>query len=180
MARFAPRSQSRAAIVEAMQRRIVSVAVGRQLELGVTTAMATDPGQRWRARGESRGDKPNPHPGKIVHKTKRLERVERAMEIRAFALKLLGEQGRWQTLFKGPEVLRFEDSRFLIMFHVKQPVPLELRERFRIGPLGWGLYGLELWDKQVGKVMNLDWETVGAVPRVVTFKRGEWEQHMML
>ena len=85
------------------------------------------------------------------------------MEIRALALKLLAEQGRWATLFHGPQVLRFEDSRFLIMFQVKRPVPLELRERFRVGPLGWGLYGLELWDKQIGKVLNIDWQTAGAV-----------------
>ena len=102
------------------------------------------------------------------------------MEIRAFVLKLLGEQGRWKTLFHGPEALYFEDSRFLIMFHVKQPVPLELRERFQIGPLGWGLYGLELWDKPIGKVLNIDWVTVGAVPRIVTFKRGDWEQRLLL
>ena len=47
------------------------------------------------------------------------------------------------------------------MFYIKQPVPLELRERFRVGPLGWGLYGLELWDQQIGKVLNIDWQTVG-------------------
>ena len=102
------------------------------------------------------------------------------MEIRAFALKLLGEQGRWKRLFHGREVMQFEDSRFLIMFYVKQPVPLELRERFRIGPLWWGLYGLELWDKPIGKVLNIDWQTVGAVPRIVTFKRGDWEQALIL
>ena len=102
------------------------------------------------------------------------------MEIRAFALKLLGEQGRWKTLFHGPEVLRYENSRFLIMFQVKQPVPVELRERFRIGPLGWGLYGLELWDKPIGKVLNIDWQTVGAVPRIVTFKRGDWEERLLI
>jgi hypothetical protein len=62
--------------------------------------------------------------------------VERAMEIRAFALKLLGEQSRWKTLFHGPEVLYFEDSRFLIMFHVKQPVPREVPFRSAgLGPL---------------------------------------------
>ena len=144
-------------------------------------AMPTDQGRRGaRAGGEARADEPDQPPRKIVHKSKRLERVERAIEIRAFALKLLGEQGRWQTLFHGPEVLRFENSRFLIMFYVKQPVPLELRERFRIGPLGWGLYGLELWDKEIGKVLNIDWQTIGAVPRIVTFRRGEWEQRLML
>ncbi len=46
--------------------------------------------------------------------------------------------------------------------------------------LGWGLYGLELWDKQLGKVLNLDWQTVGAVPRIVTFKRGDWEQRLLI
>ena len=84
------------------------------------------------------------------------------MEIRAFALKLLGEQGRWTMLYHGTEVLRFEDSRFSMIFYVKPPVPLELRERFRIGPLGWGLYGLELWNKPIGKVLNIEAHRRGA------------------
>ena len=153
-------------------------AVG-SLELSVTAAMAADQRRARADRQGSEGGEPNCRPRKIVHKTKRLERVERAMEIRAFALKLLGEQGRWKTLFYGPEVLYFEDSRFLIMFHVKQAVPLELRERFQIGPLAWGLYGLEMWDRRIGKVLNIDWQTVGAVPRIVTFKRGDWEQWLL-
>jgi hypothetical protein len=140
-------------------------------------------GDQRRARADrqgSEGGEPNRGLRKIVHRTKRLERVERAMEIRAFALKLLGEQGCWKTLFHGPEVLGFEDWRFLIMFYIKQPVPLDLRERFRIGTLGWGLYGLELWDKQIGKVLNIDWQTVGAVPRIVNFKRGDWEDRLLI
>ncbi len=128
----------------------------------------------------SEGGEPNSRPRKIVHKTQRLERIERAIEIRAFALKLLGERGRWTTLCHGPEVLYFEDSRFVIRFYIKQPVPLELRERYRVGPLGWGLYGLELWDKQIGKVLNLDWVTAGAVPRIVKFRRGAWEQRLLI
>ena len=140
-------------------------------------------GDQRRARADrqgSEGGEPNRGRRKIVHKTKRLERVERAIEIRAFVLKLLAEQGRWTTLFHGPEVLRFEDSRFLIMFYIKQPVPLDLRERFQIGPLGWGLYGLELWDKQIGRVLNIDWQTAGAVPRIVIFKRGDWEERLLI
>jgi len=53
----------------------------------VSAALAA--GQR-RARADLRGSEggePNWRPRKIVHKTKRLERDERAMEIRAFALK---------------------------------------------------------------------------------------------
>ena len=157
-----------------------SVDALRSLELSVTAAMAAGQKRARSDRQGSEGYKPNRRLLKIVHKTKRLERVERAMEIRAFSLKLLGQQGRWKTLFHGPEVLQFEDSRFLIMFYIKQPVPLELRERFRVGPLGWGLYGLELWDKQIGKVLNIDWQTLGAVPRIVTSKRGDWEQALIL
>ena len=142
--------------------------------------MAADHGQRGgRARGESHADEPNQRRAKTVHQTKRVERVARAMAIRACALKLLGAQGRWQTLFNGPEVLRFENSRFLILFQVKDPVPSELRERFQLDPLAWGLYGLELWDKPIGKVLNLEWDTVGAVSRIVAFKRGAWEQVLL-
>jgi hypothetical protein len=39
---------------------------------------------------------------------------------------------------------------------------------------------MELWDKRIGKVLNLDWQTVGAVPRIVTFKPGEWEQWLLM
>ena len=129
-------------------------------------------------RESSESDAPNGGLGKAAAQAKRPGRVERAMELRAFALKLLREQGLWQPLFNGPEVLRFEDSRIILMFYVKRPGPLELRERS--GPLGWGLYGMELWDKRIGKVLNLDWQTVGAVPRIVTFKRGEWEQWLLM
>ena len=110
--------------------------------------------------------------------TKREEKLQRAIAIRNFALKLLGEKGLWQQLFNGPEVLRFEDTTLLVIFHVKQPVPVEMRNRFGLDPLAWGLYSLELWDR--GKVLNLEWDTVGAVPRIVTFRRGEWEERLLI
>jgi hypothetical protein len=75
----------------------------------VTAAMAGDQRRARADRQGSEGGAPNCRWRKIVHQTKRLERLERAMEIRAFALKLLGEQGRWMTQYHGPEVLRFEE-----------------------------------------------------------------------
>jgi hypothetical protein len=33
-------------------------------------------------------------------------------------------------------------------------------------------YRLEAWDKPIGKVLHLAWNTVGALPRIVTFRRG--------
>lgn len=38
---------------------------------------------------------------------------------------------------------------------------------------------MELWDKQNGKVFNNDWQSIGAVLRIVTFKHGEWVQRLM-
>src|SRR5260370_17736565 len=81
----------------------------------------------------SESDAPNGGLGKTAAQAKRPGRVERAMELRAFALKLLREQGLWQPLFNGPEVLRFEDSRIIFMFYVNRLVPLHLRDR--PGPL---------------------------------------------
>ena len=127
-------------------------------------------------RESSESDAPNGGQGKTAAQAKRPGRVERAMELRAFALKLLREQGLWQPLFNGPEVLRFEDSRIILMFYVKRLGPLELRERSGTAGLGSVWHG----DKRIGKVLNLDWQTVGAVPRIVTFKRGEWEQWLLM
>jgi hypothetical protein len=61
------------------------------------------------------------------------------------------------------------------MFHVKNPVPLELRKKFKLDPLCHGLYGLEVWEKGTGKVLNLAWDSVGATPRITTFRPGDWE-----
>jgi hypothetical protein len=115
-------------------------------------------------------------------KTKKQERLERAMELRAFALQLLGKYGRWTTLPPyGDEVLRFEDSRFLILFYVREQVPKDFRERFHLAPLAHGLYNLDLWNLQgePRKVLNINWLTVGATPRIVTFRRGDWEQRLL-
>ena len=76
-------------------------------------------------RESSESDAPNGGLGKAAAQAKRPGRVERAMELRAFALKLLGEQGLWQPLFNGPEVLRFEDSRIILKFYVKRLGPLD-------------------------------------------------------
>jgi len=67
----------------------------------------------------------------------------------------------------------------LITFLIKRPVPLELRERFRIGPLGWGLYGLELVGQAHRKGPEYRLADGGAAPRVVTFKRGDWEEQLL-
>lgn len=119
--------------------------------------------------------------GKTLNVRARGERLERATAIRAFALRLIQEKGQWQIVSGRLEIETkiFEDDRFLIMFYVMPPVPIEMRRRFDIGPLHFGFYALELWDKHVGKVLNLSWDSVGTPPRIVTFRRGEWEELLL-
>lgn len=111
---------------------------------------------------------------------KRGERLERAVAIRAFALELLEEKGRWETVGRGPAAKGFEDERFSMVFYVQPPVSLELRVRCGLGPLHFGLYTLELWYRPIGKVLNLSWDSVGARPLIVSFRRGEWEKELLL
>jgi hypothetical protein len=103
-------------------------------------------------------------------KQARVEAIQRSL------LKFLQKHGRWQQLNHGPEVMKYEDSAFLLMFHLKDPVPIEFRKRFRLSPLHHGLYGLDVWEKGVGKVLNLAWDSVGATPKITTFRRGDWEE----
>jgi len=100
------------------------------------------------------------------------------MELRAFALKLLREQGLWQPLFNGPEVLRFE--RLADHSHVLRQATGAVGATRAQRTAGLG----SVWHGTVGqgdrKGTKLDWQTVGAVPRIVTFKRGEWEQWLLM
>jgi hypothetical protein len=111
---------------------------------------------------------------------KRGKRLERAVAIRDVALKLVKEHGHWEKLGRGPEVKLFEDERFLILFYIQPPVPLELQLRFGVGPLHSGLYSLELCLRPIGKVLNLAWDSAGAPPQIVSFRRGEWEDELLL
>ena len=82
-------------------------------------------------------------------------KLARVVAIQQSALKLIGRNGHWDRLNNGPEVMKYEDAAFLIIFYVRDPVPVELRTQFNLGPLSHGLYSLELWAKGVGKVLNL-------------------------
>lgn len=79
-------------------------------------------------------------------KSKKQERLERVTELRAFALKLLGENGQWMMLPPdGLEVLCFEDAKLQIGLYARQQVPKAFRERFHPGPLAWGFCNLDTY-----------------------------------
>lgn len=109
------------------------------------------------------------------------QRLERATAIRALALRLIQEMGQEQVVGGAVKIVAniFEDDRFRMMFYVMPAVPIETCRRFGIEPRHFGLYALELWDKHVGKVLNLSWESMGVPPRIVTFGRGEWEDLLL-
>jgi hypothetical protein len=109
------------------------------------------------------------------------EWLERALALRRVALALIGASGRWQALHRGHEVKQFEDERLLIMFHVMPPAPPPQLHKMpgRERPL-CGLYRLKAWDKPIGKVTHLAWNTVGgALPRIVIFRRGQREERSL-
>jgi hypothetical protein len=132
----------------------------------------------------------NQKPGGRIHRSTRASReellaitpagrgskLERARRIQHLALMFMHRNGRWARLTNGPEVLKYEDDRLLIIFMIRNQIPPEIRVRFNLEPNDDGLYGLELWDKPLGKVLNLVWNTAGAAPRIVTYRRGDWEE----
>ena len=98
------------------------------------------------------------------------ERIERAKSIRDAVLKLVDEKGSVWEPKRGPECRRFENQRFIMLFYVKPPGQQGLPE---------ALYGLELWFRPSGKVLNLSWGTAGEDPQITTFRRGEWEPELL-
>jgi hypothetical protein len=94
-------------------------------------------------------------------------RLERAIAIRARALQIIEAKGQWEkTQSPGaPEMKYYDDGdRFRIGFYVGPPEPITS-----------ALYTLDLWHKATGKMISLAWDSVGADPEIISFKRGEWE-----
>ena len=96
-------------------------------------------------------------------------RLERAIAIRSRALQIIEVKGQWEKTQQpgAPEVKSYDDGeRFRVGFFVRppEPVPSSL------------LYTLAVWYKPIGKVISLGWDSVGANPEIISFKRGEWEE----
>jgi hypothetical protein len=102
-------------------------------------------------------------------------KLVRATAIQRIVLRFMRKHGRWDRFTNGGEMLKYEDPVFQIIVSIQDQVPLELRRKFNVGPLEQGLYCLEIWEKGNGKVLNLIWNSVGAAPEIVTFRRGLWE-----
>ena len=88
--------------------------------------------------------------------TGRETKLERARRIQRLALRFMHRNGHWARLTNGPEVFKYKHDRLLIIFMIRNQIPREIRARFDLEPNDGGLYGLELWDKPVGKVLSFN------------------------
>ena len=98
------------------------------------------------------------------------------------AFKIIEEKGQWQIVRGAPEIetKMFEDDEFQMIFYIVPPVPIGMCEQFGVEPLHFGCYALEIWSRQVGKVLNLFLGlSGGAPPRIVRFRRGEWQERFL-
>jgi hypothetical protein len=103
-------------------------------------------------------------------------KIARATKIRDVVLRFMRKHARWDRLANGPEVLKYQDRAFLIILSIQEEVSPKLRKRFGLGLLSQGLYCLDIWETGKGKVLYLTWNSIGAPPEIVTFRRGDWEE----
>ena len=102
-------------------------------------------------------------------------KLRRATKIREVVLRFMRKHARWDRLTNGPEVLKYQDPVFLIIVSIQEEVSPALRKRFDLPLLSQGLYMLDIWETGNGKVLSLTWNSVGAVPEIISFRRGDWE-----
>jgi hypothetical protein len=91
------------------------------------------------------------------------QRLQCVRAIRERALNLVETDGHWEKR-SGPDLKVWNDGRFEVGFYINPPSPTPC-----------GLYRLDLWAKDTGKVLSLAWDSVGADPEIISFKRGDWE-----
>ena len=84
-------------------------------------------------------------------------KLARATKIRDVVLRFMRAHGRWYRLTNGPEVIKYQDPVFLIIFSVRPPIPPKLRRQFPPRSARQELYCLEIWEAGNGKVLNLIW-----------------------
>ena len=103
-------------------------------------------------------------------------KLARATKIRDIVLRFMRKHAHWDRLTNGPEVLKYQDPVFLIIVSIQEEVSPQLRKQFDLPLLSQGLYMLDIWETGNGKVLSLIWNSVGAVPEIVSFRRGDWEE----
>lgn len=93
------------------------------------------------------------------------ERLRRAIEIRDRALVEMEIHGQWKKM-SGLDAKWVENENFMFVFYVRPHDPYGIAT---------GTFGLELWPRGRGKVLNLSWRSTAAKPHIVSFRRGDWE-----
>lgn len=104
------------------------------------------------------------------------------MQLCDAARRLVERAGRWTSTNVGP-VHTFDGSGFSVSFHTpfqRFPINKELVKRGFASEQAQreynGLYGIDVWWRPEGKVLNVIWNDPEGARTVVSFRRGEWEE----
>jgi hypothetical protein len=119
-------------------------------------------------------------------RAQRGDKLRRANELQAAALKLLRREGNWETTGgKHPQrLLHYEGTEFSLLHRTPfQPVPVSnklVKEGFseRFQRELQKQYGLDIWARGQGKVASFAWNRRGPL-EIVSFKRGAWESDFL-
>lgn len=112
---------------------------------------------------------------------KRVSRQDQACAVRDAAIALMQAGGTINKESNGHNYLTFANDTFSMILRTPfQTTPPIAGEFLRIAvALGARLpiqmnYGLDIWVRTRGKVMNIEWNHHGEV-QLVSFRRGDWE-----
>lgn len=109
-------------------------------------------------------------------------RQQEAARIRDAALAILGAEGKLENFGEHGPLLQWEGDELSMLLH-----PSCLRPMFEAagstantvvtltGTVGMPTLGLDVWDKENGKVLNIEWNDQQEVI-LVSFRRGTWEE----
>ena len=107
---------------------------------------------------------------------------EQAVLLRDISIVLVQKYGIFEKSNIG-NMLTWSSDKFIISYRTPfnkiPPVPDEVSYQAAIlGESALNLpYGINVWTKPKGKVLNLEWNDEGKI-FFISFKRGEWEQDL--
>ena len=108
-----------------------------------------------------------------------MTRLERALQVRDQAVAFLKAHGQWQHTAHGPKVLTAQKGTLRLVLRtpfklLPRPKPTT-REGALLAERAPNLpYGLDIWQRPAGKVLNIEWDDNGAV-ELIGFMAGAWD-----
>lgn len=109
-------------------------------------------------------------------------RVKAAIEVRNAALWILKRFGEFQEIQGSYPHLRWSEGNLIISHRTPFQRMIRAGGSYEAALAGQSplnlRYGLDIWDRAVGKVLNVEWDDDGKV-ELVSFRRGDWEAQIL-